>query len=360
MIALEKSKHTPIGIDIREDGVYAVQFSPVKDGAAQFSWACFAADAKDGHWATIEALHEMRRDSAFAGREANVSLASTEVDVRKLLLPKNVEPDDTLEFRNVLRREARSVLTYKPEDALLDYLYLGREIVEGEERVALLLIASRRESVESRLAVLNAAGIRCRHLEPSSCAIVRSLSSTESIRAVLDLGRNSSTVSIVRQSKLLFSRTFRFGTGRILEDFSIAMGMSVEEAKDFFREYGINHKIRAIPNIEEALCSGKLDESALASGGFDALVPTLDAFEKEVRRSVDYFTHHVRGGSVEEIVIICALAIPGMDDYLSEGLSLPVRTQKLWSREIEESVADVPGMRLYAGAIGLAMRSDAS
>ena len=63
---------------------------------------------------------------------------------------------------------------------------------------------------------------------------------------------------------------------------------------------------------------------------------------------------------MEEIVIICALRVPGMDDYLSEGLSLQVRTENLWSQEIEESVADVPGIRSYAGAIGLAMRSSTS
>ena len=360
MPATTKSKHSPIGIDIREDGVYAAQFHSAKGNGAQFSWARFETRAEDGHSGTVAALYEMARDSAFVGRDANVSLASTEVDIRKLLLPQGVIPDESPEFMNVLRREARSVLTYEPEDAVIDYVPLGTETVEGADRVALLLIAARKESINYRLALLKLAGIRCRHLEPSPCSIVRSLSSTESICAVLDIGRNSSTVSIVQRSKLLFSRTFRFGTGRILEEFSAAMGLNADESEEFLQKYGINYGNNSRPNISEALCTGRVDVSTVASCGFDALRPTLDAFAKEVGRSVDYFMRHVRGGSVEEIVIICALAVQGLDSYLSERLSLPIRKQNLWPQEIEGSVADVPDICSYAGAIGLAMRRSAS
>lgn len=360
MLALTKSKHTPIGIDIREEAVYAAQYWPAKREGSRLAYARIPINPANGPLGTIQALQVMRSDFAFAGTVANISIGNADVDIRKLLLPKGIVPDDTLEFKNLLRREARSVLTYKPEEAFLDYLPLGNDMMDGEERFALLLIAAHRESVHHRLALLNAAGIRCTHLEPSSCAIIRAVSRSESIRAILDFDQHGSTVSIVKESKLLFSRSFKFGMGRVVDDLAEAMDTTQEDARLHLEEYGIRHDVATCPDVLFALWSGKLDTPTLAASAFDAIQSTLDDLVKEVRRSIDYFANHIRGGNVEEIIVVSSVKIPGLDDYLAAQLSLPIKRRDFWSQTIADGLRHEFEDSSYAGAIGLAMRSSRS
>ena len=360
MLALTKSKHTPIGIDIREEAVYAAQYWPAERASSRLSCARIPIDSTDGHVGTIQALQAMRSDFAFAGNLANISIGNADVDIRKLLLPKGVVPSDTLEFQIILRREARSLLTYEPEEALLDYLPLGHDTIDGEEHFAILLIAARREPVHHRLALLGAAGIQCTHLEPSSCAIIRAVSRNERVTAILDFDQHGSTVSIVRESKLLFSRSFKFGMCRVVDDLAEAMDTTPEDARLQLEEYGIRHDAGSSPDVSVALWSGKLDTRTLAAGAFDATHSTLEELLKEVRRSIEYFAHHIRGGNVEEIMVVSSVKIPGLEDYLAAQLSLPIKRRDFWSQTIADGLRHEFDDSSYAGAIGLAMRGSHS
>lgn len=360
MFTMTKTKYSPIGIDIREDAVYAAQYGSATDKDSRLACARIPVDPGNGHLGTIQALQAMCSDFAFEGNTANISLANADVDIRKLLLPEGVEPNDSLEFQNLLRREARSVLTYKPEEALLDYLPLGHDTMDGEERFAILLIAARREPIQHRLALLGAAGIQCSHLEPSSCAIVRAVSKSESVAAILDFDQHGSTVSIVKESRLLFSRTFKIGMGRIVDDLADAMDTTPEDARLFLEEYGIRHDIGACPDASVALWSGKLDRQTLASGAFDSIRSTLDELLKEIRRSIQYFSHHIRGGNVEEIVVVSSVKIPGLEDCLAAQLSLPIKRHVFLLQIGADGMKHVLDDSRYAGAIGLAMRSSDS
>lgn len=357
MLAMTKTKQSPIGIDIRDEAVYAAQYSPTKRGEYRLACARIPLDPEIGPLGTIQALEAMCRDFAFKGNSANISMANTDVDIRKLLLPEGVVPNDSLEFQNLLRREARSVLTYEPEEAMLDYLPLGCNTVDGEKRFALLLIAARRDTVHHRLALLHAAGIRCTHLEPLTCAIVRAMAHSERVTAILDFGKYDSTVSIVKESKLLFSRAFKFGLGRVVDDLSGAMLTTPECARLHLEKFGIRDDAHAHADLSFALWSGKLSEATLVAGVFDAARLTLVDLVKEVRRSTNYFTHHIRGGNVDEIVVISSMKIPGLEQYLAAELSLPTKTEGLWSRPISDSLTNTLDDSSYAGAIGLATRS---
>lgn len=360
MFGLKKSKYTPIGIDIREEAVYAAQYQPATRASSRLTYARIPIDAIDGHLGTIQALQALRSDFAFLGTEANISMNNADVDIRKLRLSKGVVPSDTLEFQNHLRRDARSVLTYKPEDALLDYLPLGNETIDGEERFALLLIAARKESVHHRLALLSAAGYQCGHLEPPPCAMVRAMAHRKYITAILDIDRSGSTIFIEKESRLLFSRDFKFGMGRIVNDFATAINSTPEHARLQLEEYGIRHDADSFPDIPVALWSGKLDAQTLAASAFDATRLTLDDLVMEVRRSIEYFANHIRGGNVEKLILVSSLKVPGLEDYLSSQLSLPVRERNFWSQTIADCMTDELDDSSYAGAIGLAMRSNRS
>ncbi|MGB9662208.1 MAG: type IV pilus biogenesis protein PilM [Moorellaceae bacterium] len=154
------------------------------------------------------ALAEAVEESGFKGRRAVSALDGERVIVRYLQLPRMTEK----ELRSGLRYEADRYLPVGTQDMVLDCAILDPEPQGLEGQMLVLLAAAPRELGLAYYRLFQAAGLELVALDLVPLALCRALAAQiEGEALILDLGRRSCQVVLVRGPKLLYSRRINLG-----------------------------------------------------------------------------------------------------------------------------------------------------
>ncbi len=140
------------------------------------------ADALRG---ALKASGSRLRDAAFA-------LPSGSVMRKTLSLPAALS-DDELEAQ--VEAEAAQILPFAAEDISLDFATIGPSS-EAPGHIDLMLVAARRERIDERLAVAEAAGLRAVAVDIESECLIAALQSTDLLQ---EDGRPAALVQLVSQ-----------------------------------------------------------------------------------------------------------------------------------------------------------------
>lgn len=356
--------YTPIGIDIGDQAVRAVQFSK-KDGALRLRAAAVqqirgAEGSDNGEGAVVAALKRVLVSGDFIGRDVISAVPSGELDVRPISLPPAVTPEDGARFQEALLTEARSCLLYDPAEAVINYLTLSATDEGPGRRAAILLLACRKEAVTQHVGLLKAARLECTHLDTGPSAAVRLLGEDQGVFAVVQLDRSRCVVSMGKKTDLLFSRTIPFGTGRFVE--AIARSLDVDEARAarMLLNTGIDHagSPRIVP--EEVEETGRVREEALPAGLFEICSDGLRQLAGELRRSFNYFSGLPSGDRIEKTILVGSELPTHVDRYLEHELGLPVTVGDAFAGFSEGSSTDPAYGSAFVLAAGLALREEFS
>ena len=361
MTMRKKMPFTPIGLDISDTTLSAVQFAreagSVRLHAALTCNIDANGDAAAADGKLRDALTALIASGRFVGREVVGAMPRTDVDIRPVTLPEGVTARDGQRFTSALRDEARGCLLYKPEDAVIDYLPLntGQEAVDGQAKV--LLVAARREVLNRYLAAMKAVGLKCAHLDVAPCAAARLLEKENSIYTLIDLDRRCSVISIARGGDLLFSRTLKFGMTAFVDAVAEGLEVPASEAEAMLRSYGIarpeSHRI----DLDVVGETGCVDPGVISATLFEMCGKAARYIAAEAKRSIDYFALHRYGGKVERAYLLGAFLPMHLDTFLSDRLSIPVSPVHV------PDMSSEPGSRRndesgYVVAAGLALRSE--
>jgi type IV pilus assembly protein PilM len=360
--ALRKGqKYTPIGIDVRESSVHAVQFASdqgnPKVHVAATEPIVGAASSPAGVAPVVMALKSLVTGYPFVGRDVIGSVPSQDVDVRPIRLPEGVVPGDDDHFRSALNMEARSCLLYSPEEAVLDYVPLGVQSGGEGQHHSVLLVAVKKESVNGHLALLRAAGLNCVHLDVVPCAAARILGNGEATHAAIDLDRRQTVVLMARGADLLFSRTIKFGFQVFVDEVMRTLNVDEVHAEHLLRGYGIEHGRAVRYDLQRIGETGMLVAESMRAIIFEVCSKAFDRFAGELRRSIDYFALQQRGGAIERVVLMGEFVPPGLGEFISDRLSIPAALTNALSRYGADESA-LPGGCAYTIAAGLALREE--
>lgn len=295
-----------------------------------------------------ETIRAMLRDAKIPATSACIAAAGGAVFVRPVTFPKM--PEAVL--RKSIRFEASRYVPGSVDDSYVEFEILS---TEGEQ-MTVLMVAAPKDIVESRIAACEEAGLDVDVVDVEVFAAYRALLEASidfdpkaTTVGIVDIGANSSSVSIVHQGIFAMNRSIPHG-GRILTDaLSQAFGLSFEDAE---------------------LGKSQLDVSELVGSNVPpnnpplrVLQPHLEDLVREVRRSVNYFQSQQpeEGDSrtVERLVLIGGGArLKGLDLYLDHRLSLPVLESGVFDnpRFIGATAEEGRGVDLGVAA-GLAIRS---
>jgi Tfp pilus assembly PilM family ATPase len=94
------------------------------------------------------------------------------------------------------------------------------------------------------------------------------------------------------------------------------------------RTYGIEHRVRPQVDLAQTETTGVLDATAVASTVFEICQHCLEQLIKEVKRSLEHFSHQRGGFTVENIVLLGTLVPHKIDEYFADALSIPTSTGK--------------------------------
>lgn len=346
-----------IGLDIGSSAVRVAELQAPRRGGtprlSRFGTVTLAPGAVvDGDvlepMVVADALRELWRVAGMRGREVVVGLASHRVTVRQVDLPEL--PD--AEIADAVRLQAQDHLPMPVDEAMLDYVVIGRD-GEGDERakLRLLLVAAEREMVERMLTAVTAAKLRPVVVDLDAFALLRSLvgptGEDDEAGLVIDIGATVTKIAVHRGGHPLFVRMVRLGGNGATSQLQSVLDLPWDEAE-----------------------KAKLDASAamVAGGDLDpederarALAKSVERVITEVGHSLDFFRSQHDDVEVERVVLSGGGSLaPSLAERLHAVLELPVERGQPLRRVGADGHADAATSQapFLSVPIGLAMALD--
>ena len=350
--ALFSSKNPPLlGLDLSSSSVKVVELGGSAETGYRLERYAIEALPKgaiaDGNIENIdvvsEAVRRAVRKSGTKARSVALALPSAAVITKKIILPGGLS-EEALEVQ--VESEANQYIPFALDEVSLDFSVIG-PAPNSPDDIELLLAASRKEKVEDRVAVAQAAGLKPLVMDIESYAtrstadrVIRLMPNAGEgqIVALFLIGASTTTISVTLNDQSIYEREQAFGGNQLTQDIARAYGLSAEEAEAKKR-------------------SGDLPENYER----DLLQPFADNVALEVTRALQFFFTSTPYSRVDQILLAggCAI-IPGLVDVVgtrsqaATSILNPFKGMDLGSG-VREKQARLDSPSLVV-ATGLAMR----
>ena len=297
-----------LGLDISSSAVKLVELTANgKEGyrVERYTIEVLPKDAvSDGNIANLEgvvdAVKRAWKRLGTSTRNVAMALPGSAVITKKIIVPAGLR-DDQLEIQ--VESEANQYIPFAIDEVNLDFQVIGPAPSVPDE-LEVLIAASKKERVEDRVAVADAAGLSAVVVDVESLA---SLAAFELIErqlpeggknqtvALIDAGSNVMSLTVLRNGQQVYAREQAFGGGQLTQDIARHYGMTYEEA-------------------EVAKRAGSLPE------GYEGelLAPFMENLALEISRALQFFFTSTQYNQVDHIVLAggCAV-IPGVDEVVA-------------------------------------------
>ena len=341
-----------VGIDISSTSVKLVELSDA--GKAGFRLERYAIEplpkdvVADGNISNLDQVAEALRRGwkRLGSRNRNIAMAlpAAMVITKRIIVPAG-QKEEELEL--TVEAEANQYIPFALDEVNLDFQILG-PAPNNPEEVEVLIAASRKEKVEDRVAIADAAGLKPRVMDVESYATEEAFvmispslpaNGRDQNIALVDIGAHVMHFYVLRNNQILFSRDQAFGGNQLTHDIQRAFNLSPEEAESAKKNAGLPENYDA-----------------------DVLQPFMETLALEVTRALQFFFTSTSYSQVDQVVLAggCAL-LPGLDELVAKraGVNTIVAnpfasmsgSDRVRPRQL---AADAP---LLLIACGLAMRS---
>jgi type IV pilus assembly protein PilM len=350
-VLLRRKPPPMIGLDISSSSVKMVELGQSANG--EMVLERFATESFEKGWIVdgqIEKFDEVadavRRVVARSGtrtRDAVLAMPQSAVITKRIMLPAGLR-DEELELQ--VEAEANQYIPFSLDEVSLDFCVIGPSPTSVGD-VEVLIAASRKDRVQDRQALAEAAGLRPVILDIESHAsrmamgrLITALPNEgkDALVALFEIGADTTSLKVLRDDEMLYDRDQAFGGSQLTQLISRQYGFSFEEA-------------------EQKKHSNDLPEDFEAT----VLQPFVDSLSQEIGRALQYFftstPHHkvnyvmLAGGTAtlaglkERVTELTGFACMVVNPFDSMAVGSAVREAKL-RREAPA----------YLTACGLAMR----
>ena len=246
-----------LGIDISASGIRVIEFAskgkskcvehyshqPIPNGAI-----------RDGSLAQFDQIADALRlaikKSGSKTQNAALALPSSSIITKTIILPDFLSEDE-LELQ--VEVEASQSLPFSREEISLDFSVIGPSL-STPDSIELLLVAARKEKIDERMALAEAAGIKVVAMDVESYAARAALSeiiSREQNNAVnpvalFQIGFENSSLSVLLNDKLLYEREQGTGTQKLEQDLGRSNGNAQIIIIEAFNEMVAHELSRAL------------------------------------------------------------------------------------------------------------------
>ena len=296
---------------------------------------------RDGEVVDVKAVsHVLRQlwlDNKGLGRDVRIGVANAKIVVRSVDIPPLT---DAAQIESAVRHIAADELPMPLESAVLDYEPVGMVETPSGKRLRVVVIAARREMVESILAAVTGAGLRPRGVDLSAFAMIRALGGGSRDSALYLSVGGMANLAVVVDGSCLFTRV----TGAGLEGMGIELAerrsLTLEHARMWLRHVGLEDELDGMDGDPDVL----RDARAILVDGTRRLAT-------EVRASLEFHqTQASAGADIGRAVLTgVAASVPGFADALSRELGMPVETRHVDAADGLAATVDLGGMTVAAG-----------
>ena len=341
-----------IGVDVSSMSIKMVELSDAGKGSYRLERYAIEPLPKDvvtdGNIANLDQVSEAlkRAWKRLGSRNRNLAMAlpAAMVITKKIIVPAGQREED-LEL--TVEAEANQYIPFALDEVNLDFQILG-PAPNNPDEVEVLIAASRKEKVEDRVAIAEAAGMKPRVMDVESYATQEALrliepslpaSGRDQNIALVDIGAHVTHFYVLRNNQFLFSRDQAFGGNQLTQDIQRAFNLSPEEAESAKRNQGLPENYDS-----------------------DVLQPFMETLALEVTRALQFFFTSTSYNQVDQIILSGGGALlPGLDELVAKraGIATVIAnpfagmqsSDRIRARQLAQ---DAP---LLLIACGLAMRS---
>ncbi len=351
MIFAAKAKPL-IGLDITTSSVKLIELS--KSGS-KFRVESYAAEptplnsVNEKAIVDVEAVGEAVRRavkrSGARSKDVAVAISGDAAITKVIQMPASLTGS---ELEGQVELQADQYIPFPMEEVSYDFEVIGKS-EKDPEMMDVLLVATRSENVTQRQAAVEAAGLATKIIDVEAFALENACAllthqmpdgGVEHSVAVVDFGASSTTFSVLRNLKVIYTRDFPFGGQQLTEEIMRTYGLSLQEAGRAKKEGGLPSNYQ--PEVLDAF---------------------IDDMTQQVSRSLQFYLASGGGRENPEMILVCGgcANIPGVADLIASRVGIPTLTGDPLGQMKVSSKAKAQGVQKDATALltacGLALRS---
>ena len=292
-----------------------------------------------------EAIARAVRRAGVRTKDVAVAISGDAAITKVIQMPRNLNDAD-LEAQ--VEMQADQYIPFPMDEVAYDFEVLGASEKDAES-MDVLLVASRSENVDQRRAAVSAAGLNTRIVDVEAFALENACKlmthqmpdgGIDRSVAVVDFGSTTTTFSVLRNLKVVYTRDFAFGGQQLTEEIMRTYGLSLEEAGRAKKEGGLPANYQT-----------------------EVLDPFIDDMTQQISRSLQFYLASGSGREQPEKILICGgcANIPGAAEVVQSRIGIeaekgdPLGQMKVSSRARAQAVQRDATALLTA--CGLALRS---
>ena len=291
---------------------------------------------------TAEAVRRAWKKMRSSTRQCAIALPASHVITKKIIVPAGLREDE-LDLQ--VESEANQYIPFALEEVNLDYQIIGSAPTSPDE-MEVLIAASRKEKVEDRVAVVEAAGLKASVMDIESFAVQAAFELIEKqldnddkdrIIALIDVGANVMNINILYKGQQVYAREQAFGGNQLTQNIARLFNMSFEEAEAEKRR-------------------NKLPENYET----ELLQPFVDSMAQEVSRALQFFFTSTQYNKVDIIILSGGSAVlPNADTIIAQRTQIktitanPFKGMPVADKYRKELAKDASSLMV---ACGLALR----
>ena len=324
-----------VGLDISTSGVRLVELADAGKGIVRLERYATEALPRgavvDGNIENMDqvadAVRRVWKKSGTRARHVALGMPPAAVITKKIILPAGLS-EDQLEVQ--VESEASQYIPFALDEVSLDFDVIG-PAPNSLDDMEVMLAAARREKVEDRVAIAEAAGLTATVMDIESYAARSALEHAalprqDQIVALFQIGAHATHVSVLLNGEAVYEREQPFGGNALTQDIVRSYGMAFEEAETRKKAADLPENYRA-----------------------DILAPFLESAALEITRAIQFFYTSTPYTRIDALYLAggCAL-LPGIVDTVAGRTRLPVSL-----------AAPFEGMQLGSGVREHQLRQDA-
>src|SRR6187399_4200 len=292
-----------------------------------------------------EAIKRAVKRSGARAKDAAVAISGDAAITKVIQMPRTLNEN---ELEGQVEMQADQYIPFPMEEVSFDYEVIGPS-EKDPDMLDVLLVATRSENVEQRVAACAAAGLTARIVDVEAFALENACrllthqmpdGGLSRVIAVVDFGASSTTFSVLRDLKVIYTRDFAFGGQQLTEEVMRTYGLSLEEAGRAKKEGGLPANYQT-----------------------DVLDPFIDDMTQQISRSLQFYLASGSGREQPEKILLCGGCsnIPGAAEVVQSRIGVetergdPLGQMKISARARAQAVTRDATALLTA--CGLALRS---
>jgi len=346
-------KYRPLlGLDITTSSIKLIELSMA---GGQYRVEGYAAEATPQNAmnekaivdadAVGQAIARAAKRAGARSKEVAIAISGDAAITKVIQMPRTLKES---ELESQVEMQADQYIPFPMDEVSYDFEVLGPSEKDPETN-DVLLVATRTENVEQRRAAVVAAGLTARLVDVEAFALENACrlmthqmpdGGIDRTVAVVDFGASSTTFSVLRNLKVVYTRDFAFGGQQLTEEIMRTYGLSLEEAGRAKKEGGLPGNYQS-----------------------EVLDPFIDDMTQQVSRSLQFYLASGSGREQPDRILICGgcANVPGVAEVVQSRVGIaaergdPLGQMKLSSKARTQAVQRDATALLTA--CGLALRS---